>query len=149
MKIVLLDAATLGEGLNFEVLNRFGEVTVYANSAPGEVAGRLRDADVAIINKIRIGGAELREAKHLQLICVFATGYDNAKKRELEFSDVLVGVNMPREVMDRYKGFIVKHRQGLGGLKADVQTTDKPWAARNGKGIDVLKGKLGFLQCLC
>ena len=77
-----------------------------------------------------------------------APGYDNAKKRELEFSDVLVGVNMPREVMDRDKGFAIKHRQGLGGLKTDVQTTDKPWAARNGKGIDVLEGKFGFLQRL-
>ena len=77
MNIVLLDAATLGDGLDFSVLERFGKVTVYADTAPEEVGARLHNADVAIINKIKITREVLAAAKQLRLVCVFATGYDN------------------------------------------------------------------------
>ena len=77
MKIVILDAATLGEGLEFSKLERFGEVVAYPGSTKEEVAERLSDADVAIINKIKINEDAVRLAKKLKLVCVFATGYDN------------------------------------------------------------------------
>ncbi len=77
MNVVLLDAATLGDGLDFSVLERFGKVTAYADTAPDAVGARLADADVAIINKIKITREVLAKASHLKLVCVFATGYDN------------------------------------------------------------------------
>ncbi|MBQ9134239.1 MAG: hydroxyacid dehydrogenase [Clostridia bacterium] len=77
MKTVVLDAGTLGEGLDFSVLGRFGEVVLYDGTPAELVAERLRDADIAIINKIKIREETLRDAKNLKLICVFATGYDN------------------------------------------------------------------------
>lgn len=77
MKIKILDAATLGEGLDFSVLERFGEIEAYNGTAPEEVAERIADADIILINKIKINKDSLRLAKKLKLVCIFATGYDN------------------------------------------------------------------------
>ncbi len=77
MNIVVLDAATLGEALDFSVLSRFGNVVLYDNTSGDLVAERLQDADVAIINKIKINANTLQDNKSLKLVCVFATGYDN------------------------------------------------------------------------
>lgn len=77
MNIVLLDAATLGDGLDFSVLERFGKVTAYDGTPAEMVRKRLADADIAIINKIKINTDVLCDAVHLKLICIFATGYDN------------------------------------------------------------------------
>lgn len=77
MKIKILDAATLGEGLDFSRFEKFGTVEVYPTTAYDEVAERIADADVIIINKIKINEETLALAKNLKLVCVFATGYDN------------------------------------------------------------------------
>ena len=77
MNIVLLDAATLGDGLDFSVLEQFGTVIAYGDTTPAEVGTRLADADIVIINKIKITREVLAAAKHLRLVCVFATGFDN------------------------------------------------------------------------
>ncbi len=77
MKIKILDAATLGEGLDFSVLERFGEIIAYDGTAQEEVAERIADADIILINKIKINKDSLRLAKKLKLVCIFATGYDN------------------------------------------------------------------------
>lgn len=77
MKIKILDAATLGEGLDFSVLERFGEVESFGDTLPEDVAERIADADIIIINKIKINRDSLRLAKKLKLVCIFATGYDN------------------------------------------------------------------------
>ncbi len=77
MKLVILDAATLGEGLNFQALKQFGELTIYENTKPEDVAKRLSDTDIVIVNKIKLGADNLKDAAQLKLICVFATGYDN------------------------------------------------------------------------
>ncbi|MBQ4150934.1 MAG: hydroxyacid dehydrogenase [Clostridia bacterium] len=77
MKIKILDAATLGEGLDFSLLSRFGEVECFDNTLQEKVAERIFDADIIIINKIKINKESLRLAKNLKLVCIFATGYDN------------------------------------------------------------------------
>ena len=77
MKIVLLDAATLGKGLDFSKLYSFGEVVIYENSKEDEITDRICDADIIIINKAKINDKTLSKAKKLKLICVFATGFDN------------------------------------------------------------------------
>lgn len=77
MKITLLDAATLGDGLDFSVLERIGEVEKYDGTAYNEVAERIADTDIVLINKIKINDETLALAKNLKLVCVFATGYDN------------------------------------------------------------------------
>lgn len=77
MKIVLLDKATLGDDLSFDKFNEFGEVVIYQTSNEEEVLDRVCDADVIVINKIKINDNVLSKAKRLKLVCVAATGYDN------------------------------------------------------------------------
>lgn len=77
MHIVILDAGTLGDDLSFEPLRAHGTLTTYVSTAPDEIAERLRDADVAILNKVKMNAETLRGVDGLKLICVAATGYDN------------------------------------------------------------------------
>ncbi len=77
MKIVVLDSATLGADIDLSPLAAHGELTVYQSTAPDEVATRLADADVAVLNKIKINKATLPCPVALKLICVTATGFDN------------------------------------------------------------------------
>ena len=77
MKIVILDSGTLGADIDLSPIRALGEVIEYKLSAPDEVAERLSDADVAVLNKVKLNESNLSEAKELKLICVAATGYDN------------------------------------------------------------------------
>lgn len=77
MKIVMLDAGTLGADLDLSPVTSLGEVDVYPSSAPDVVVSRLAGADVAVLNKIKMTRAVLEALPDLKLICVTATGYDN------------------------------------------------------------------------
>ena len=77
MKIVVLDKASLGEDTPLGVLDGFGEVVIYDSSTPEEAMARSKDADVIILNKIKVTRAIMEASKSLKLVCVFATGFDN------------------------------------------------------------------------
>ena len=77
MKIKVLDASTLGEDMDLSVFSDLGELTVYNKTSPDEVAKNASDADVIIINKVKVGAHNLSECENLKLICIMATGYDN------------------------------------------------------------------------
>ena len=74
MKLVFLDAKTIGDDLDLSQFDQFGEVVKYSFSTPEEVPGRVLDADVIIVNKILINEASIGTAKKLKLVCVTATG---------------------------------------------------------------------------
>lgn len=73
MKIVFLDANTLG-GENIDAFKEFGEVVVYEKSAENEVLERLKDANVAVINKIKMSREVMQNCPDLKLILISATG---------------------------------------------------------------------------
>ena len=76
-KIVYLDSHVLNPGdLSWAPLERLGAFTAYDRTAPADVVARADAADVLMINKVRIGAAELDAMPRLRLICVSATGYD-------------------------------------------------------------------------
>ena len=79
LKIVVLDAGTLGDDLDLSPLSAGGvhEVVTYKFTSPNEVAARVAGADVAVINKIRMNADTLGDSPTLRLICIAATGYDN------------------------------------------------------------------------
>jgi len=77
MKIVILDAKTLGDDITFEKLSELGELVVYENTKSSEISERMRDADVAVMNKLKPSREDIDKAESLKLICVTATGYDN------------------------------------------------------------------------
>ena len=77
MKIVYLDAKTLGEDLDLSAVSELGEAVIYQNTPQDEVKNVITDADVIIVNKLKLNESNLPYAKNLKLICITATGYDN------------------------------------------------------------------------
>ncbi|THF63174.1 D-2-hydroxyacid dehydrogenase [Pseudothauera nasutitermitis] len=49
----------------------------YPHSAPDEVVARLQGADIAIVNKLRLGAAQIAALPALRMVAVSATGADN------------------------------------------------------------------------
>ena len=84
MKIVFLDAKTIGEDIDLSGYDKLGEVVKYDFSTPQEVRERTKDADVIILNKVVIDENSIGEAEHLKLVCVTATGTNNLDKVYLE-----------------------------------------------------------------
>ena len=80
MKIVFLDANTLGEDIDYAPFQALGEVIKYPFSASEEVPRRSQDADVLVINKIQINEKTISLADHLKLVCVTGTGTNNLDK---------------------------------------------------------------------
>ncbi len=77
MKIVILDADSIGRDLDYAALERFGEVTLWPSTSPAQLGERIADAECLLLNKVKITAEALENARRLRLICVAATGYDN------------------------------------------------------------------------
>ena len=77
MNIVFLDRKSLGKDLDLERFEDFGSVTMYDFSTVEEARERVKDADIIITNKVPMNENSLKDAGHLKLICVTATGINN------------------------------------------------------------------------
>jgi len=77
MIIKVLDSSTLGEDIDLSLLNSLGNVSVYSKTTQEEVTERISDADVLVLNKVKLTCENLPVAKNLKLICITATGFDN------------------------------------------------------------------------
>ena len=66
MKIVCLDAATLGENVDLSVFKKFGEFISYQKTKSDEVVPRLKGVDIVITNKVIIDKAVM-DALNLKL----------------------------------------------------------------------------------
>jgi glycerate dehydrogenase len=77
MKIVFLDRETISPRTHVRRPAFDHEWVEYPRTGPAEAAERLRDADVAIVNKVRLTAQTLAQAPRLRLIAVAATGTDN------------------------------------------------------------------------
>lgn len=84
MKIVFLDAKSIGEDIDLSGYEALGEVVKYDFSTPDEAAERAGDADVLVINKVPINEQTIGAAGNLKLVCVTATGTNNLDKAYLE-----------------------------------------------------------------
>lgn len=84
MKIVFLDAKTIGEDIDLSGFDALGDVVKYGFSTSEEARERSKDADVLVLNKVQINGQTIGEAKHLKLVCVTATGTNNLDKEYLD-----------------------------------------------------------------
>ena len=76
MKIVFLDAATMGD-VSFAPIEQFGSLVCYDSSTPEEALERVSDCDVLIVNKVKVTPELIDAAHDLKLICESATGVNN------------------------------------------------------------------------
>lgn len=77
MKISVLDVDTLGDDLDLTPINELGDVTVYPLTLQEDVIDRIKDAEVLVLNKVKLNRENLPYAKNLKLVCITATGFDN------------------------------------------------------------------------
>lgn len=83
MKIVFLDADTIGQSPALEKIAQLGEFVSYPRTAAGQTAERVADADIVITNKVILDRAVMDAAPRLRLICIIATGTNNV---DLEYA---------------------------------------------------------------
>jgi glycerate dehydrogenase len=125
LNIVLTDCATVNAGdLGLEAFESLGNVTYYRETAPEQTAERIADADVVVINKTQIGRAEIDAAKHLKLIALFATGYNNvdvAYAREKGVTVCNAGSYSTSAVAQQVFGYILGHASRIAQYDADVK----------------------------
>lgn len=77
MKIIFLDARTLGEVPNLNQLSELGELTLHPDTQPDQVIERIQGAEVVISNKVKVSREAMKSTPTLKLICVAATGTNN------------------------------------------------------------------------
>jgi len=73
-RIVFLDRATLPGFIALKAFEFEHEVAVYDQTAPAEVAERIRNANIVITNKVPVSAQDVAQADGLKLVAVAATG---------------------------------------------------------------------------
>ena len=125
MKLVLTDCATVSaDDLDLSVLERFGEVVYYPETAPTDTAERIKDADIVILNKTVIGKNEIDAAKNLKLITLFATGYNNVDVKYAREKGITVcnaGSYSTSAVAQQVFSFILAHASRVSEYDSDVK----------------------------
>lgn len=76
MKIVFLDSATLG-AVSLKPIEALGNLVCYPVSSPSEALERICDAEILIVNKIKVTAELIASAPKLKLICEAASGVNN------------------------------------------------------------------------
>ena len=84
MKIVFLDAQTLGSDIDLTDFNQFGDVTIYETTHASQTLQRVENQDIIITNKVIID-RHIIENSNIKLICVSATGINNI---DLEYASL-------------------------------------------------------------
>lgn len=77
LKIVYLDRITAGPIDLKERFSKYGEYIEYGDSDFGEVDERIKDVDVVITTRIKLGREQFEKAKKLKLILITATGFNH------------------------------------------------------------------------
>lgn len=94
MQIVVLDGYCVNPGdVDWSPLKKLGTLSVYDRTHPDMVAQRLRGAEAAFVNKVKLDRTLLQNARNLKFIGVLATGYDvvdvaAAKERGITVTNV-------------------------------------------------------------
>lgn len=75
--IVVLQSASVGKDIDLSQICSLGQVTMYEDTKPSEIRGRILGADIVITNKNQMTKEVLEGLNRLKLICLFATGTNN------------------------------------------------------------------------
>lgn len=77
LHIVFLDRDTLSPQTRLSAFGFPHTLSVHGRTAPDQVAERIANADIVVLNKVRLTAAHLDAAPNLRLVAVAATGTDN------------------------------------------------------------------------
>ena len=77
MKIVFLDRDTLSPQTRLRAPGFPHVLVSHGRTAAAEVAARIADAEIVVVNKVRLDAAAIAAAPALRLVAVAATGTDN------------------------------------------------------------------------
>ena len=93
LKIVFLDRDTAGSIELVEKFSKYGEYIEYSNTKRDEIDDRIKDADVVILNGVKLSKGEIEKAQKLKLVLLSATGFnhidvDAANKKGVIVSNV-------------------------------------------------------------
>ncbi len=157
MKIAVLDKSTLGADIDLSPIYALGEVSEYESTAPHLVAERVAEADMVVINKVKLSEDNLKDAENLKLICVAATGFDNidtayCKEHGIALCNVpgystvsvaQITVGMVLSLVNRmeeYRGFVTSGeytRSGIANRLTPVyhEISSLKWGVVGGGGI--------------
>ena len=84
MKIVFLEAQSIGDDIDLSGFDALGEVVKYPIATAEQTPELIADADVAVLSKIPVNEATIGAAKNLKLVCLTATGTNNLDKDYLD-----------------------------------------------------------------
>ncbi len=77
MNIVFLDRETLSPQTRLRTPAFEHQLALHAQTSADAVAERIREADIVIVNKVRLTAQALSQARRLKLVAIAATGTDN------------------------------------------------------------------------
>lgn len=83
MKIVFLDAKTMGDDIDLSVFKQFGTFETFDTTALEQRVEHIGDAKIILTNKVMIDKEVIDACPNLGLICVTATGMNNV---DLEYA---------------------------------------------------------------
>ena len=83
MKIVFLDAKSVGDDIDLSNFTLLGDFITYGHTTYEQIPERIADADILITNKCLINEGSIGNASKLKLVCVTATGTNNIDKEYL------------------------------------------------------------------
>ena len=76
MKVVFLDRDTLSPGTRLRTLAFDHQLVCHGSTSAAQVAERVADADIVLVNKVRLDASAVAAAPRLKCIAVAATGTD-------------------------------------------------------------------------
>ena len=76
-KILFLDAATLAESVVLPTPDFPHQWRNFPATAPSELVSRAENAEILVVNKVRLDAATIEALPKLKLIAIAATGFDN------------------------------------------------------------------------
>lgn len=74
LKIAILDAMSLGEGLDLGPIVSLGDCAVYSHTHDEMIGERIRDREVLVLNKTPMNRETLKDAPEVKLVCMTGTG---------------------------------------------------------------------------
>jgi len=88
--LVVLDASSIGDDLDFKRLDKFGIVSTYNYSSEFQISERIKNATIIVTNKCLLNEKTLAKCIKLKLICIAATGINNVDLKYCEKKSIEV-----------------------------------------------------------